>query len=170
MKRHPRIDRVLAQPQVRAGFEEFRHHFAVAAGRHDSGDKRGHLAALAEGRAVAWRIVDAIVAEPENGNLPREEVFRYLKNVAMQEMVGPMAKEDRIILSELDVRLPPGRPPTHRPKARQQLIDELRKRPEMPDWRVEERARALEVWRHDQADDRANRNKRIRRLRRDAAN
>ena len=123
MKRHARIDRVLEHPQVRAQFHEFRHHFAVAAGRHDTGDREGHLVALEEGRAVAWRIVDAIVAEPENGNLPAGEVFRYLKNVAMQEMVGPMAKQDRIVLSELEVRFPRGRPPSRRPMARQRLIE-----------------------------------------------
>jgi hypothetical protein len=168
MKRRPSVDRVLAQPHVRAQFEQFRHHFAVAAGRHDEGDADGYQAALAEGRIVGWRIVGAITAIPENGNLPGEEVFRYLKNVAMQEMIGARAKQDRIILSELVVKLPRGRRPTQRPKARQQLIDEIRAQPGMSVLQIAARARALGAWGRDQADDPASKHKRIVRLRRDA--
>jgi len=65
---------------------------------------------------------------------------------------------------------PAGRPPTRRPRARQRLIEELKARPDMPDYLIADRGLQLGVWTSDQAQDPANRQRRIKRIREDAAN
>lgn len=170
MKRHARIDAILTRPAVRSDLEELKRLVGLAAERSRDADQPGHVAAALDARDVALRIVGVVCSETGNSTLPREQVYRYVANVAHQELLGPQAKAEDLVLFELGVRLPAGRPPTSRPRARQTLIDEIRSRPELPDWRIEARARELEVWAPDQADDPANVRRRIRRLRSDAAN
>lgn len=170
MRRHARIDAVLALHTVRAELEEFERLFGLAADRQGTGDDEGHLAAASQAREVALRIAAAVRAAPGNATLPEEAVYRYVANVAHQELLGERAKEDDIKLMELGVRLPAGRPPTRRPRARQRLIEEVKARPDMPDYRIVDLGLQLGVWTSDQAQDPANRRKRIKRLREDAAN
>lgn len=170
MRRYARIDAVLALHEVRAELEEFKRLCGLAADRRGAGDDEGHLAALFEARTVALRIVAAVRAAPGNATLPEEAIYRYVANVAHQELLGELARKDDIKLMELGVRLPAGRPPTRRPRVRQRLIEELKARPDMPDYRIEDRGLELGVWTSDQAHDPANTRKRIRRIREDAAN
>ncbi len=169
MKRRPRIDTVLERPEISAELEEFKRLFGLAAHRYGVGDAEGHCLAALKGREVALRIVTAVRAEPGNATLPAQAIYRYVANVAHHDLLGERAKADDMILSELGVKFPPGRPPTRRPRARQQLLEELAARPEMPDWRVADRARVLGVWASDWPDDATNRQRRIRRLRAEAA-
>ena len=170
VKARPRVDAVLARTAVRAELEELKRLMGLAAHHHNAADTDGHLAASFEARAVALRIVDAVRAEPGNANLPGEELYRYVANLAQHELLGAQAKADRVRLFELEVRLPAGRPPRRRPRARQQLIDEIRARPDMPDWLIEDRGHSLGVWGLNQSDEPSERKRRIRRIRRDAAN
>ena len=116
------------------------------------------------------RIVAAVRAAPVNATLPEGAIYRYVANVAHQELLGEQAKDDDIILMELGVSLPAGRPPMRRPRARQRLIEELKARPDMPDYLIADRGLQLGVWTSDQAQDPANRQRRIKRIREDAAN
>jgi hypothetical protein len=108
-------------------------------------------------------------AEPSNATLPEEAIYRYIANVAHEELLGKRAKDDDINLMELVVRLPAGRPPTRRPRQRKKLIAEVRARPDMPDWRILDRGHELGVWTTDQADDPLNKRRRIKRIRDDAS-
>jgi hypothetical protein len=170
MRRRSRIDAVLGLPTVRAELEEFKRLFGLAADHVDAGDAEAHLAAAFQAKAVALRIVAAVRAEPGNATLPDRAIYRYVANVAHQELLGEQAKDDDIILMELGVSLPAGRPPMRRPRARQRLIEELKARPDMPDYRIADRGLQLGVWTSDQAQDPANRQRRIKRIREDAAN
>jgi hypothetical protein len=170
MKHYPRIDVVLERPEIRAELEEFKRLFGLGADRYGEGDVDGQLAAGFEANAVAIHIAAAVQAEPGNQSLPERQLVRYITNVAHHELLGDMAKRDEIVLSDLLVRFPAGRPPTRRTDARQVLIDELTSRPSMTDDAIELRAFWLGVWTFDQADDKASRRKRIARLRRDATN
>lgn len=169
VKRRPRIDVVLERPPVRADLDEFKHLYCVTLDRDLAGDRDGHEAAALEARTAAMRVVDAVLAEPGNATLPRRPIYQYVLNVAFNELAGPIATEHQLKEVELAVVLPAGRPPTRRPRARQRLLEELRARPTMLDWRLEARARELGVWTADQADDTASRRRRIKRLRADAA-
>src|SRR4051794_29702806 len=126
MRRRPRIDNVLAWPQMRADMDEFKGLFVQAVGCHQGGDSDGQMAALYAGREVVLRMVAGMRSVPTNTNLPPEQLYHYIGNVAQRELVGPRAKAHRVKLYELDVRLPAGRPPTSRPKAREKLIAEVR--------------------------------------------
>lgn len=170
MKRHHRIDVVLERSEVRADLEEFKRLFGLAADRFGAGDIDGQLAAAVEANAVVVRIAAVIGAEPANQSLPQRQLARYVMNVAHHELLGDMAERDEIVLSDLLVKFPAGRPPTRRSTARQTLIDEMKIRPAMTDTEVEKRAALLGVWTWDQARDQASRRKRIARIRRDAAN
>lgn len=170
MKAYPRIDLVLARPAIRTELEEYKRLFGLGALRQGLGDRDGQLAAGLEANAVAIRIAAAVQAEPGNQSLPERQLVRYIANVAHHEMLGDMAARDEIVLSELVVQFPAGRPPTRRNGLRQTLIDELRRQPEMNDEAIERRAFKLGVWTDDHADDRSSRRKRVARLRRDAAN
>lgn len=149
--------------------EEFKRLFGLGAECHSSGDREGHYAAAQGARTVALRIVGAVRAEPDNATLPEEAIYRYVGNVAHHELLGEQAKADDVILFELGVRFPAGRPPTRRPLGRQKLIDELRGHPDMTDEHIEQRALDLGAWTWDQAQDRTSRRRRLARLREDAA-
>ena len=170
MRRNARIDAVLALRDVRAELEEFKRLFGLAAERLNAGDHEGHLRTALDARVVALRIATAVRAEPANATLPEEPVYRYLTNVAQQELLEERAKNDDIKLMELGVRFPAGRPPMRRSRARQELIEELKARPDMPDYLIEDRGLQLGAWTSDQANDRASRRRRIKRVREDAAN
>jgi hypothetical protein len=170
VKRHPRIDAVLHDPAHRAAYEEFKRLVGLAADRYGANDLDGHMVAAMSAYEVGQGLVEAVRAVPRNAGLPPREVYRYVANAAHDDMLGPMAKADDVKLFELGVKLPPGRPPTARPRARQLLIDEMKRRPDKPDWRIADLARELGVWTHDQADDARSKRRRIRRLRSDAAN
>jgi hypothetical protein len=165
MRRRPRIDEVLARPDMRAELEELKRLFGLAAHHHQHRDAEAQMAALLEGRDVALRIVAGVRALPVNATLPPEAVYRYIANVAHQELLGEQARADDVNLLELRVRFPAGRPPTSRSKAREQLIAEVRARPDMPDYLIADRGRSLGVWTLDQADDPTSRRRRIARIR-----
>lgn len=170
MRRNSRIDVVLNRPETVIELEELKRLFGLGADRYEKGDIDGQLAAGVEANEVAIRIAAAVQAEPGNQGLPERSIVRYVLNVAHHELLGTMAERDEIILSDLVVRFPAGRPPARRSGPRQVLIDELKAQPTMTDAEVEQRASRLGLWTWDQAEDRASRRKRIARLRRDAAN
>ncbi len=169
MRRRPRIDAILERPAARADLEELKRLFGLSADRYQAGDQDGHYAAALQGREVAFLIVASIRAEPLNATLPEEAVYRYIANVAHLELLGEQAKADDVKLFELGVRLPAGRPPRSRARAREGLIEALRGQPDMPDWRLEDLGRTLGVWAEDQAIDGASPRRRIKRIRADAA-
>ncbi len=148
--------------------DEFKALFVQAVGCLDGGDTEGQMAALYAGREVVLRMVGAMRAVPTYANLPPEQVYHYIGNVAQRELVGPQGKADRVKLYELEVRLPAGRPPTSRPKAREKLIAEVRARRGMPDYLIADRARRLGAWTFEPANACSQR-RRIRRIREAAA-
>lgn len=115
-------------------------------------------------------MVRAVGAEPANANLPERSVFNYIVDRMFADLTGPIATEDERRQAYLPVHLQAGRPPTRRSHGRQTLIDEIRGRPDMPDYLIKDRALILGVWTPDQANDDRNVQRRIRRLRKDAAN
>lgn len=169
MRRNRRIDDVLVRPDMRAELEELKRLFGLAAHHHQNRDAEAQMAALLEGREVALRIVAGVRALPANATLPPEAVYRYIANVAHEELLGEQARVDDVNLFELRVRFPAGRPPTSRSNARERLIAEVRARPDMPDFLIRDRGHTLGVWAADQADDAANRRRRIARIRAAAA-
>jgi hypothetical protein len=168
IKARPRIDVVLARSDTRALLEEARHHFAVASGIDHVQEPQRHQRASLPVAAALWRVVDLVTREPENANLPRDSVYHYVVNRAYAELTAPIATESQRRHHYLSVHLPAGRPPARTNLARQELVDEIRARPEMPDYLVADRATLLGVWKLGQANDPANVKRRIRRLRQDA--
>lgn len=174
MKRRREVDAVLARPDVRAELEELKRLFGQAADRHAAGDRDGHERAAFEASAAIWRIVEFVRGDLEPGPASRIEtaVYAYIGNIAHHELLDGLGQPGglKITLAELSAPWPPGRPPGRRPTARQKLIDEVRAHPDMLDWRIEDRGRTLGVWTSDQAQDRASKRRRIKRIREDAAN
>jgi hypothetical protein len=168
IKARPRIDVVLARSDTRALLEEARYHFAVASGIDHAQEPERHQGASLPAAVALWRVVDLVTREPENANLPRDSVYHYVVNRAYAELTAPFATESQRRHHYLSVHLPAGRPPTRTNLARQTLVNEIRARPEMPNYKVMDRAIQLGVWMPDQADDPANVKRRIRRLRQDA--
>jgi hypothetical protein len=150
--------------------EELKHLFAVASGLHGVASGEEHEAAAAEARVAAFRIVDAIRAEPGNATLPTRPIFHYVVNIAFFDLTGPISTVEQRKQVELTVYFPAGRPPARLSKGRQMVVDELRRRPDMHDWEVADRALKHGAWTSDQANDARSRARRITRLRRDAAN
>jgi hypothetical protein len=168
IKARPRIDRVLDRSDTRALLEEARLHFAVASAIDPVHEPVRHQRAALPAATTLWRVVDLVTLEPENAKLSRDSVYHYVINRTYAELTAPVATESQRRHHYLSVYLSPGRPPARTNLARQALVEEIRARPEMPDYLVEDRARALGVWTRDQADDPANVKRRIRRLRQDA--
>jgi hypothetical protein len=150
--------------------ETAKHHFAVAAGIDHWADPVRHQAAALPAAIAVWRMVEAVRAEPANANLPERSVFNYIVDLIYADLTASLATEEERRQVYLPVHLPPGRPPTRRSRARQDLIDEIRARPDMPDYRIKDRALMLGLWTAGQANDDRNVQRRIRRLREDAAN
>ena len=174
MKRRPEVDAVLARPEVRAELEEVKRLVGLAANRQDAGDREGHERAALQASVAIWRIVESVRGDLEPGSASPIEraLYAYVGNVAHHELQDGLEQPGgmKVTLAELSAPWPAGRPSGRRPKARQELIDEVRAHPDMPDWRIADRGRVLGVWTSDQADDQASRRKRIGRIRRDAAN
>jgi hypothetical protein len=165
----PRIDEVLQSPEVRDLMETAKLHYAVAAGIDPVARPVEHQAAAFPASVAMWQMVDAVRSEPRNRILPERAVYNYILNLVYAQLTAPLAtEEDRRYIYQ-PVSLPRGRPPTQRPRLRQALIDEIRARPEMADYRIKDRALSLGLWSRDQANDPANVRRRIARLRRDAA-
>ena len=150
--------------------ETAKHHFAMAAGIDAFADPVGNQAAALPGSIALLRIVEAVRAAPGNAALPERAVYNYVLNLAYADLTAQIATEADRRQVYLPVYLQAGRPPMRRSKARQALIDEIRMRPEMHDYRIKDRAVSLGVWTADQAGDAPNVQRRINRLRRDAAN
>jgi hypothetical protein len=168
VKRNSRIDAALRDPRALELMALVKHLFAVATGVDHVNDRDAHWRASEAAGRVGWQIVDFIQAWPGMASLRRQPLYHYVLNRAFEELTEPIASNEDRREVELAVYFRAGRPPGARPKARQLLIDEIRDRPDMPDWRIADRAALLGVWAPDQADDRANVKRRIRRLRLDA--
>jgi hypothetical protein len=164
----PRIDQVLSRPEVQALFETVKHHFAVAIGFDIDADPVRHRAAAQPAVAAVNEIVTIVQSDPANARLPASAIGHYIINRAYAELTAPIASEDQRRQHYLAVFLPPGRPPTRRPRQRALLLDELRRRPGMSDTLLKDRAISLGVWTFDQANDPRNIARRLRRLRDDA--
>ena len=164
----PRIDQVLSRPEVQALFEIAKHHFAVASGIDGDADPVSHRAAAKPAADAIKEIVAVVRSEPANASLPPPAIKHYVINRAYAELTAPIASEDQRRQHYLAVYLPPGRPPTRRPRQRALLLDELRRRPDMSDTLLKDRAITLRVWTPDQADDPRSVSRRLRRLREDA--
>ncbi len=113
-----RVDAALEQPEIRASFEEYKRLFAVAQALYPS---QAHEPATIVASAKAHSVVDLI--DPR-GELPREAVYRYLANVAVDEMLPAHPAGAR--KPSLIVELSPGRLHGARDKVRAQLIAEVR--------------------------------------------
>jgi hypothetical protein len=170
LRRLPRIDAILERPEVRELAGIARHHFAVAAGIDHWSDPVRHQAAALPASIAVWRIVEAVRTAPVNSKLPERPIYNYIVDLLFADLTGPIATEEERRQVYLPVVLPPGRPPTSRSPERQALIEQIRARPDIPDYVIKDRAVRLGVWRFDHADDAVNVRRRIRRLRKDAAN
>jgi hypothetical protein len=170
LRRVPRIEAILERPEVQELEAVAKHHFALAAGIDHWADPTGHQAAAIPASIAVWRIVEAVRAGPANSKLPERPIYNYIVDRLYADLTSSIATETERRQVYLPVVLSPGRPPTSRSTKRQQLIDEIRARPDMADYRIKDRAVSLGVWTFDQADDRANVRRRIRRLRNDATN
>lgn len=170
LRRLPRIDVILERPEVRDLVDVAKRHFALAAAIDHWADPVGHQEAALPASVAVWRIVEAVRADPANSRLPERPIYNYVVDRLFADLTGPIATEAERRQVYLPVVLSAGRPPTSRSRPRQQLIDEIRARPDMPDYRIKDRALSLGVWKFDHADDPANVRRRIRRLRDDAAN
>jgi hypothetical protein len=170
VKVRPRIDAILERSDVRAFLDEAKLHFALAAGIDHAAEPERHRRAAEPAAAALWRVVAIVRSDPGNAKLPSDAVYHHVLNRAYAELTAPVATEEQRRQHYLSVYLPAGRPPTRRSRARQRLLDEIRARPDMPDYLIKDRAARLGVWAVDQADDLASVSRRIRRLRRDATN
>lgn len=146
-----------------------KHHFALAVGIDHASEPARHQAAALPASVAVWRMVDAVRAEPTNAGLPERAVYSYIIDRMFAGLTAPIATEEERRHVYLPVHLPSGRPPTRRSRDRQALIDEIRARPEMPDYLIAGRAVRLGLWDVAQADDAPNVKRRIRNLRKDAA-
>jgi hypothetical protein len=165
----PRIDEVLARPEVKNQVVAAKHHFAIAAGIDPVLEPSRHQAAAFPARDAIWRTVDAVRTQPGNTRLPERAVFNYILDRIFADLTAPIASEEQRRNIYLPVYLPPGRPPARRSRPRETLIEEIRARPDMPDYRVKDRAVSLGVWTSDLSDDAAAVQRRIKRLREAAA-
>jgi hypothetical protein len=174
VRRRPEVDAVLARPEVRVEFEELKRLIGKAADLYGVGDREGHERAALEASAAIWRIVEWVQGSfgPGPASPIESALYAYVGNVAQHELLDGLGPPGgmKVTLAEMSAPWPPGRPSGRRPKARQQLIDEVRAHPDMPDWRIEDRGRTLGVWTSDQAQDRASKRRRIKRIREDATN
>lgn len=143
--------------------------FAVAAGIDHVLEVARHQAAAFPARETIWEIVRAVRASPANAALSERAIYNYVLNRIYSDLTGPIATEDERRHVYQPVNLPSGRPPTRRTKTRETLINELRARPDMPEWRVKDRAGALDVWKETVSDEPDAVRRRVKRLREDAA-
>jgi hypothetical protein len=170
LKRLPRIDVILELPEIRELFAVAKDQFALAAAIDHWSDPVRHQEAALPASVAIWRIVEAVRAAPANSKLPERAIYNYILNLLFADLTGPVATEGERRQVYQPVSLLPGRPPLSRSSGRQELIEEIRARPDMADYLVQDRAANLGVWPFDPADDPTNVKRRIRRLRRDAAN
>lgn len=169
IKPRPRIDEILERPYVQHLISVAKHQFAVAAGIDHVVEVARHQAAALPARDTIWEIVRAVRANPANATLPERAIYNYVLNRIYADLTGPIATEDERRHVYQPVNLPPGRPPTRRSGARETLINELRTRPDMPEWRVKDRAGTLDVWNETVSDEPDAVRRRVKRLREDAA-
>jgi hypothetical protein len=146
-----------------------KHHFAIAAGMDSVREPARHQAAAFPARDAILRMVDAVRTQPGNTRLPKRAVFNYILDRIFADLTAPIATEGQRRNIYLPVYLPAGRPPARRSRPRAVLIEEIRARPDMPDYRVKDRAVSLGVWTSDLSDDAAAVQRRIKRLREAAA-